>query len=384
MSRFHVYREESIRLLQNYHCGEPFSVFVKKELARDRRKGSRDRKIITDFCYRFFRIGHLFPDKKIEDRLDLALFLTGTNGDLMLPEEWKSFNESTIDEKLKHVGADLSLACIFPWGSLLSDGIHLSAFQKSFLHQPPVFFRIRPGFENEVIDRLHTEEIPYGIVNEHCISVSPAVKLEMYFSLNKEIVVQDASSQQVVPFIQTVFEKTDAISVWDCCAASGGKSIHLHDLFPQVKIAATDIRKSILHNLQIRFSEAGIRNYVSEVADISKPYKSEEQYDLIMADVPCSGSGTWTRTPEQLTCFQENELINFQTLQREIITNSVPNLKPGGYLLYSTCSAFRCENEEQVLWIENKFQMKSLLYQVIHGSENGADTMFVALFQKNK
>jgi 16S rRNA (cytosine967-C5)-methyltransferase len=383
MSRFHIYREEAIRLLQNYNCGEPFSAYIKKELAKDRRKGSRDRKIITDICFRFFRIGNLFSDKKIEDRLETALFLTAIEGDMMISDRWKIYSQVSIEEKLQLTGVDLSFSSLFPFGSLLSEGINLFDFQKSFLSQPPVYIRIRPGFENVVIDRLHAEEISFTTLNDHCISVSQAVKLETYFSLNKEVVVQDASSQKIVPFIQSVFKETDKINVWDCCAASGGKSIHLYDLFSQSKITVTDIRESVLYNLKNRFTEAGIRNYTSKVTDLSMSYESEIKYDLIIADVPCSGSGTWARIPEQITCFKEDDLIKFKNLQRQIIINSIPNLKTGGYLLYSTCSAFRDENEEQVLWIKNELQMNCLQSSLINGTTYSADTMYVALFQKN-
>lgn len=384
MSRFHIYREEALRLIHNYHCGEPFSTYIKKELALDRRKGSRDRKIITDICYRFFRIGHLLPDITLEDRLDQALFLTGADERLIYREEWEGLYDATINEKLNLLGVDLSVSSLFPFGSLLSEGINLPLFQKSFFNQPRVFIRIRPGFEKFVLDRLRSEEIQYSMLDDHCLSVSPTIKLETYFNLNKEVVVQDASSQKVVPCILSVLKETDPISTWDCCAASGGKSIHLHDLFSNLKLTVTDKRESVLCNLKKRFALAGIKNYVSKVADLSKPYKSDHQYDLILADVPCSGSGTWFRTPEQLICFKEADLLKFQNLQRQIITNTINSLKTGGYFLYSTCSAFRSENEEQVWWIENKFQMNCIQSELLNGLEQGADIMFLALFQKTK
>ena len=68
-------------MIQNYQCGEPFSSYLKKQFAKDRRKGSRDRKLISDLCYRYFRIGVLFEGKTAEEKLIYALFLTSQKQD---------------------------------------------------------------------------------------------------------------------------------------------------------------------------------------------------------------------------------------------------------------------------------------------------------------
>jgi 16S rRNA (cytosine967-C5)-methyltransferase len=81
-------------------------------------------------------------------------------------------------------------------------------------------------------------------------------------------------------------------------------------------------------------------------------------------------------------CFREDHLNHFTKLQRNIVVNSVSNLKQGGYFLYSTCSAFRCENEEQVQWIEKSTSLRCIKSSLVNGTECEADTMFVALFQK--
>ena len=190
------------------------------------------------------------------------------------------------------------------------------------------------------------------------------------------------SSQKVIPLLLNVFTKEEVFYVWDCCAASGGKSIHLYDLFPNIKLTVSDIRPSILKNLESRFSEAGIRNYDLKIADLSRSFHSGFQYDLIIADVPCSGSGTWRRTPEQMKCFRSDDIQNYVSLQRKIISNVLPSIKSGGYLLYSTCSAFAAENEEQTDWIQKEFNLQIVTSGLIDGTEAMADTMYAALLQK--
>jgi len=385
MSRFHTYKEEAIRILQQYKCEEPFSSFLKKQFAKDPRKGSRDRKMISDLCYRYYRAGILFEGKPIEEKLLYALFLTGQKPDdfcaLLSPELIERI-ELSIEDKLQYLNIDLSIQQLFPFTSFLSTNIHADSFQKSFLKQPPAFIRIRPGFKFQVIEKLQQAGLLYDFISDDCLSLPASSKLDLWFELNKEIVVQDMCSQKVIPSLLSVFAKNQVFHVWDCCAASGGKSIHLYDFFSNVKLTVSDIRPSILRNLQSRFSVAGIKNYDSKIADLSRSYYQGCQYDLIIADVPCSGSGTWRRTPEQMKCFSFDDLQNYVTLQRKIISNVFPSLKTGGYLLFSTCSAFAAENEAQTAWMEKELDLQIVSCGLIDGTEDMADTMYAAIFKK--
>ncbi|OYW79470.1 MAG: hypothetical protein B7Z27_05505, partial [Sphingobacteriia bacterium 32-37-4] len=149
----------------------------------------------------------------------------------------------------------------------------------------------------------------------------------------------------------------------------------------------SDIRKSIIQNLAQRFDRAGIRKYQSLIADLSKPITAPElagmQFDLIICDAPCSGSGTWGRTPEQLTQFGNQAINDFQQLQQQIVRNALPKLRSNGYFLYITCSVFEAENEAIIPFIESSFPFMKLIEQsAIKGYDVKADTMFAALFKK--
>ena len=142
---------------------------------------------------------------------------------------------------------------------------------------------------------------------------------------------------------------------------------------------------SILQNLKQRFSVAGITNYHSFVADLSKPLEMKQDtfFQLIICDVPCSGSGTWSRTPEQLYFFTEEKIAEYASLQRKIISNTIPHLASGGYFLYITCSVFLKENEEAVSFIQAQFPLLALQQmEVLKGYDRRADSMFAALFKK--
>ena len=179
-------------------------------------------------------------------------------------------------------------------------------------------------------------------------------------------------------------KQNDWIDVWDACAASGGKSIMAKDRLGKIRLTVSDVRESILHNLKKRFSEAGIGNFQTLVADLATadPLSPGDLFDLVIADVPCSGSGTWGRTPEQLYFFREGKIMDYSQLQQRILYTVLPHVKPGGYLLYITCSVFRQENEEQVAFITKDQRFTLLRQECLKGYDKKADTMFAALLRK--
>ena len=219
---------------------------------------------------------------------------------------------------------------------------------------------------------------------EDAIIIDNNIKINTVLAFNKEVVVQDLSSQKISKLLLLLKNalniQNSKINIWDCCAASGGKSILAKDVFSNGYIVATDIRSSIIHNLNKRFFEAGITNYQAYVLDAIKDVP-KQKFDLVIADVPCTGSGTWSRTPEGLFYFDKKEIEGFVNLQKQILENIIKSIKPNGYLLYSTCSVFKQENEMQIQYLKEKFSFKIIQTQIIKGYTQKADTMFAALLQ---
>jgi 16S rRNA (cytosine967-C5)-methyltransferase len=146
-----------------------------------------------------------------------------------------------------------------------------------------------------------------------------------------------------------------------------------------MELTVTDIRKSILENLQERFNKAGVKTYQSMLADLSRPVKGiKPKYDLIIADVPCSGSGTWGRTPEEMHFFSAEKLAEYSALQKQIIANTLPALLPGGQFLYITCSVYADENEAAVNYMVQQLSFRLNRMENIRGFRHCADTMFAA------
>ena len=215
-----------------------------------------------------------------------------------------------------------------------------------------------------------------------CLSLPNATKLDRIIQLNREAVIQDYSSQRVGALLEKLIPRKIK-NVWDCCAASGGKSILAKDVLGNINLTVNDVRETILYNLKKRFAEAGIKSYNTIITDLSqRGIEQNDQFDLIIADVPCSGSGTWARTPEQLYYFDKHCIEKYVQLQKSILTNIVSSLKPGGYLLYITCSVFKDENENNVQFLTKNFSLQLNEQIILKGYDMQADTMFAALLSK--
>jgi len=383
--RYHSYLNSAKKIITAYAGKEPFSVFLKKYFSADKKYGSRDRKQISTLCYNFYRLGHALPDSSVEDKIIAGAFLCGQSFNDFLhfhKPEWNELISKPLTEKISLTG--LVIENLFPWTGELSDDINFHQFQLSFFDQPDLFLRIRPGNKDVVIKKLHDASLQFEVEDEDCIALPNATKLDIILDLDKEVVVQDHNSQQVLNFLKDPsFIILHPVSVWDCCAASGGKSILAFDILQkQIDLTVSDIRESILSNLKKRFSLAGIKKYNSFIADLSaeKYSTSNQQYSMIICDAPCTGSGTWSRTPEQLYFFEKGMIDVYTDRQRKIISNVIPQLKKDGLFIYITCSVFKKENEEMVNYIKEKFHLQSLQMELLKGYDKKADTMFTALF----
>ena len=381
-----AYINTAKEILNEYSGHEPFNSFLEKFFKENKKFGSRDRKQITQLCYCFFRIGKSLGKYSVDEKLNIALYLCNNTSSPVLEKlnpEWNKTISAAVNEKVKLITEKYQFVIedVFPWPQYLSPVIDYNSLAQSFFIQPDIYLRLRPGKEISVQRKLSKAQIPFQQKNPRCIAVAPFTKLDEILEINNEAVVQDLNSQRVIePLMKYVNEK-EIKTAWDSCAASGGKSILLYDTLPHVQLTVSDIRESILINLTKRFSEAGITGYKKIVTDIAaKALKSGEKFDLIICDAPCSGSGTWSRTPEQLYFFDETRIDYYSALQKRIVTNAAKNLRKGGYFLYITCSVFKNENEEVASFIEEKLSLTPLNLEYFVGYNQKADTLFTALF----
>ena len=384
----------AVKMLAAYKGTQPLSIWLKEYFRNNKQMGSSDRRIISEMMYGYFRLGKSLQHIPAEQKILTALFLINEESHpvlLQLRPEWNKKIADSLASKLtllKHEhGMEIS-GKIFPYTDELSDGVDAKLYEQSFLIQPKLFIRIRPGKHSAVLQKLNTAKINYEELSADTLSFSNRTKLDI-LNLDDEAVVQDFNSQRTTEILTSSFHPTSGQKVWDCCAASGGKSILLSDKFPNLQLTVSDKRKLILDTLSLRLKKAGITNYTSFVLDLSNhnmklPADFQDPFDLLVIDAPCTGAGTWSRTPEQLFYFNPQAIEKYALLQKQVVENVVPYLSPGGLILYITCSVFRKENEEMTQYIKGYLKYKEIHSDILAGYEIRADSMYVALFAKPK
>ena len=167
--------------------------------------------------------------------------------------------------------------------------------------------------------------------NERRISNSKAY-------LDGHVELQDLSSQLAVASL----EIQEGTTVLDYCAGGGGKSLAMAAF--GAKVTAHDIDSRRMKDIEPRAQRAGI------AIDIATPDALGKLgvFDLVFCDAPCSGSGTWRRTPAAKWALTPDRLAELQDIQMTILQDCVNYVKPGGRLVYATCSLFAQENEDQI------------------------------------
>lgn len=371
------------QLLNSYDGVLPLHRHLFSYFKQNKQMGSSDRRWATRYIYSFFRLGKALSELTILQRLAIADFLCNDTSSLIIDNylpEMEVHISLSITEKIKLIQDKYQvfrLEEVFPFQVPLSDGIVLSDFYSSFFVQPDLFIRVKPAYLNNVVAQLNANTISFKKINETTLALPNGTKLDQVIKDERWYQIQDLSSQ----YTGNYFEPKKYDYWWDCCAASGGKSLLLHSIEPNIELLVSDVREKSLSNLQERFQLAGIKKYQLKVMDLLRNNAQilhHYAFDGILVDAPCSGSGTWGRTPEMLYFFETYKIENYVKLQKAIAANAAKYLKKDKPLIYMTCSVFKAENEDIVAYLTENFDLKLEKMELVKGYTNKADSMFVA------
>ena len=371
------------KIIEGYDFKQPFHLYLSIVYKSQKQMGSKDRKIIREACYAFFRWGNLFNQLTIEEKIRLSFAKKN-----LLPYEFETIQKHGIniqnEEDLTNYIL-LNSADIFPCNQALSNNISKTEFYTSHLIPGNVFFRFTHK-GSSLKDNLPAHICHY---KDNIYFTQSATNLNEWVK-SGYIQIQDLSSQEVC--------KQIAIStkVWDICTGSGGKLLHLQELFPSAVFYASDIRPQILYKLLERSNSIQIKLPSIGAIDMSKPQQqitfkfgpnavmvNKPYFKTIIADVPCTGSGVWRRNPENLRQFDCTQIAHYQKKQAQILTNALPFLEAGGDLYYITCSVFEAENEGHAsLW--KSLGLSCIFKKYINTQAHGGDILFIAHLKKNQ
>ena len=185
--------------------------------------------------------------------------------------------------------------------------------------------------------------------------------------LDGQIEMQDLAPQAAVGQLGIKSGET----VLDYCAGGGGKALAMAAL--GASVTAHDTEFGRMKDIPARAKRAGLT--IQRL-----PGPATGQYDLVLCDVPCSGSGAWRRATANKWSLEPDDLSALVSLQREILTQALPLVRPGGRLAYMTCSLFAAENSEQASWLGKRTKP---MHQQHWMPIDDADGFFLAVFRKN-
>ena len=177
-------------------------------------------------------------------------------------------------------------------------------------------------------------------------------------------------------------------SVWDCCAGGGGKTMQIASRAKNKGVVyASDVREYKLEEVKKRARRAGFFNIRcmpwqgAELPAFPKEIDRRGGFDWVLVDAPCSSSGTWRRNPDAKYRTLESGIETLGALQLQILTRASLAVRPGGHIVYSTCSWITGENEGLVERFLKDAPGFALEKQTLLGAPaQDADTMFVAVF----
>lgn len=353
--------------------------------------GSKDRAAVRDYVFSVQRcrrsiaaIGGGETGRALmlgllrQQDLDLAVYFNGEGyGAAVLSEEETA--ALSVDNTL----SDMQKLDVPDWleaplrSSLGDDFEAVAALLQT---RAPVFVRVNSKKANRA--DVQAELAEDGIETRVCALVDTALEAvknprrvqqnEAYKSGRAE--VQDLASQYVAAQVPLQTSQR----VLDYCAGGGGKSLALAAR-GDYKIFAHDLYPNRMRDLPARALRAGEVITVLSTAELAE----EDRFDVVVCDVPCSGSGAWRRSPDGKWGLTEDSLSDLVQTQAQILDKAVDFVKPDGTLAYATCSLFEAENRDQITGFLERHPDWKLVKDDRLTPMDGGDGFFLALLTKS-
>ncbi|WP_347068867.1 methyltransferase domain-containing protein [Flavobacterium sp. WV_118_3] len=384
-----------------FNEGEYADKVVARALKKDKRWGSHDRKFVAETIYEIVRWKRLYTEiaevKEPYDRDNVwrIFAVWAVLRGYTLPD-WKYF-ESTPVRKIK--GRFDELSKIRKYRESIPDWMDEIGVQElgealwsteiaAQNEQAKVILRVNTLkttkeklravlMDLNIETEFHSDYPDALILKERAnVFLTDAFKEGMFE-------VQDASSQMVARFLDV----KPGMRVVDTCAGAGGKTLHMASLMENKgQLIAMDLYESKLKQLKIRAKRNGAFNIEYRIIDSTKVIKKlHEKADRVLIDAPCSGLGVLKRNPDSKWKLQPEFIDNIRKVQAEVLENYSKIVKPGGKMVYATCSVLPSENQEQVqkfLQTESGKQFEFVKDIKVLASESGFDGFYMALFNR--
>ena len=319
--------------------GPPADTIVQRYFKTRRYAGSKDRRAVRELVFRAIRRSGEPPASGRSAMIGLA------DEDALLLD---LFDGSPHGPAVREPAETPAPGSLFPqWVQpLLSDHVKSDEWA-ALLERAPLDIRVNVARTNreEIIGQIESA-LPTSL-SPWCIRLPADSRIDAHPAFADGLIeVQDEGSQ----LIALACQPADGMRILDLCAGAGGKALALAAVAPGAEIIASDTNRARLDQLLPRAERAGAAiatrlidggREAAQLADL------EGQCDIVLVDAPCSGSGTWRRNPEGRWRLNTQRLDRLVWLQQQLLDLAAPLVKPGGALVYATCSIIRAEGAEQ-------------------------------------
>lgn len=374
---------------------------IQQLLKRDKRWGARDRAFVAETTYDIVRWKRLYAEIAevkepfTRDNIWRMFAVWATLKGIKLPD-WTYF-ESTPTRKIKGKFDELSKIRKFKesipdWLDELGEkelGTDVWTKEIAALNeQADVILRVNTLKTTK--EALQAVLFDQDIETDFLPNYPDALKLKERANVfqtdafkDGHFEVQDASSQLVAKFLNV----EPGMRVVDACAGAGGKALHIAALMQNKgQVIAMDIYENKLHELKRRAKRNGVFNVEIRPIESTKVIKKlYDKADRVLIDAPCSGLGVLRRNPDAKWKLQPEFIDKIKITQQEILQQYSRMVKPGGQLVYATCSILPSENQNQVkafLDSENGKDFTFVKEEKVLSHKSGFDGFYMALLQK--
>lgn len=370
--------------------GRPADRALNYVFRRNRKFGSRDRRLIAESVFSVFRwlgwlqslpvlprdLAHHFPAAGLS-RDSLMILLAGAwilepgTADTAVVEQTLAMLAilGNADALLAPPTAEERLAALShllgsepgrpSFNSLMPEWVEREAnppipwnqVAQRFQTRPPIYIRIQGPGKNDrrVVEWLEEAGAdiqvlppPFRAVRLHECPVN-LYQADLFNDGAFEL--QDAASQ----LVGIVCSPAPGQRWWDCCAGAGGKSLQLADLMQgRGHVLASDVREYKLDDSRNRARRGGFSNLARKPWNGNRLPCKSASFDGVLVDAPCTCSGTWRRNPDGRWTTRPEDVAEMRATQLHILERAAKAVRPGGLMVYATCSMFTAENQDVV------------------------------------
>lgn len=355
--------------------------------------GSRDRRLVAESVYdivRYYRLYSELAQSKNNYWFMMAVWLVLHDYELPAWQEFVDVHPEAIKKHKAKLAAVAPIAQSYPdW--LWEYGVNElgeSVWQQeatAMNEQARVFLRVNtlkatPEKVIEALDKDYVKALPVEAIPDALVLQNRANIFKSKPFSEGWIEVQDAGSQLIGLFLDP---KAGDVVV-DACAGAGGKSLQLAALMRNKgRIISMDVEQWKLDELKKRAKRAGVHQITTRLITPETVSSMKNSADRVLLDVPCSGSGVLRRNPDAKWKLSPAALQRTKNTQNQILKEYSEMVKPGGTLIYSTCSIFPSENENQVKSFLDGHPEFKLLKESKLLPSNGFDGFYMALLVKS-